>query len=344
MATDRPATGRQSSAGAANRLEQDLIELGGAGLEVVELDGEPPPSDRPASGAVRVGVHRSGPLPDPDQGRFDILLSAEAGTAPAVGPRPICRRSTRRWRAGRRVERQPVAASVAAQVLRMTLSLSFAEALALESIAYSMLLASDGFRTWRAATPVRVRPPQPEPRVAIDVAEAGIAIRLTRPASRNAFDVRMRDELSDALAFAVEHPDAPSVVLSGEGPSFSAGGDLDEFGSAADVGWAHLIRAARSPAGLVHALDDRLTVRVHGACVGAGIEVSAAAARLVARPDARFRLPEVSMGLIPGAGGTASIPRRIGRHRACFMAISGDDIDLETALAWGLVDAVDTGA
>jgi enoyl-CoA hydratase/carnithine racemase len=52
-----------------------------------------------------------------------------------------------------------------------------------------------------------------------------------------------------------------------------------------------------------------------------------------------FRLPEVSMGLIPGAGGTATIPRRIGRHRACFMAISGADIDLPTALAWGLIDA-----
>jgi enoyl-CoA hydratase/carnithine racemase len=128
------------------------------------------------------------------------------------------------------------------------------------------------------------------------------------------------------------------VVLCGEGPSFSAGGDLDEFGAAADVGWAHLIRTARSPVRGVHDLGGRITARVHGACVGAGIEVSAAAARLVARPGARFRLPEVSMGLIPGAGGTASIPRRIGRHRACYMAISGDDIDLGTALAWGLVD------
>jgi enoyl-CoA hydratase/carnithine racemase len=52
-----------------------------------------------------------------------------------------------------------------------------------------------------------------------------------------------------------------------------------------------------------------------------------------------FRLPEVAMGLIPGAGGTASIPRRIGRHRTCYLAISGVDIDLRTALAWGLVDA-----
>ena len=114
-------------------------------------------------------------------------------------------------------------------------------------------------------------------------------------------------------------------------------------GAAADPGWAHLIRTLRSPARAVHDLGERVIVRAHGACVGAGIEVSAAAARLVAAPGASFRLPEVSMGLVPGAGGTASIPRRIGRQRACWMAITGDDIDLETALAWGLVDAVEPG-
>jgi enoyl-CoA hydratase/carnithine racemase len=62
---------------------------------------------------------------------------------------------------------------------------------------------------------------------------------------------------------------------------------------------------------------------------------------VIAAPGAVFRLPEVSMGLIPGAGGTASIPRRIGRQRACYMAILGDDVDLATALRWGLVDAVE---
>ena len=314
------------------------MELGGAGLEVVEL--EPASSSfRPLTGAVRVGVDRSGSLAAADHERFDILLSvAPDAPAPWVSAPSLDAALSNLAEA---IERQPVAATVAAQVMRMTLQLSFTEALALESIGYSMLLASEGFRVWRAATPVRRRPPEPEPRTAIDVGAAGMAIRLARPASRNAFDARMRDELADALAFAAEHPDAPAVVLSGEGPSFSAGGDLDEFGSAADVSWAHLIRTVRSPAGLVHALGGRLTARVHGACVGAGIEVSAAASRLVARPGAHFRLPEVSMGLIPGAGGTASIPRRIGRHRACFMAITGDDIDLETALAWGLVDAVD---
>jgi enoyl-CoA hydratase/carnithine racemase len=202
-----------------------------------------------------------------------------------------------------------------------------------------MLLASSGFRTWRAGTPVRHRPEQHGPRVEIEGDAGALTVRLNRPDRRNAFDAAMRDALAEALDFALEHPDAPSVVLCGAGPAFSAGGDLDEFGLAEDVGLAHVIRTLRSPAALAHKLGDRITAQLHGACVGAGIEVPAAAGRVTAAPGTFFRLPEVSMGLIPGAGGTASIPRRIGRHRAAWMAISGADIDLATALAWGLVDA-----
>jgi enoyl-CoA hydratase/carnithine racemase len=84
-------------------------------------------------------------------------------------------------------------------------------------------------------------------------------------------------------------------------------------------------------------------VRLHGACVGAGIELPAYARRVVASPGTRFLLPEVAMGLIPGAGGTVSIPRRIGRWRTLFLALSGDVVDAATALSWGLVDEI-TGA
>jgi enoyl-CoA hydratase/carnithine racemase len=239
------------------------------------------------------------------------------------------------------VAAQPAAAAVAAQLMRATLRLSFDEALAMESIAYSMLLAAQGFAAWRAATPVRNRAPSAGPRVIVDADGPELSIRLDRPGARNAFDARMRDELVEALQFALDHPDVPPVTLTGAGPAFSAGGDLDEFGQADDVGRAHLIRALRSPTRMVRQLGARLTARVHGPCIGAGVEVSAAAARVVAAPDAVFRLPEVSMGLIPGAGGTASIPRRIGRRRACYLAISGAGIDARTALGWGLVDAVE---
>jgi len=319
-----------------DRLRRDLDELSGAGLAVVELSaGEASPSLGP--GVVRVGVWRRGAPPSSGLEAFDILLT----TAPNA-PRPWVFAADVEAALARlrgEIERQPVAAGVAAQVLRATLSLGFDEALALESLAYSMLLASDGFRAWRAATPPRQRPEDSPERISLDTVGRSLVIRLDRPARRNAFDAAMRDALAEALSFALEHPDEPPVTLCGEGPAFSAGGDLEEFGQADDVGLAHLVRTLRSPARLVHALGERITARLHGACVGAGIEVPAAAGRVTAAPGAFFRLPEVSMGLIPGAGGTATIPRRIGRQRAAWMAISGVDVDTETALAWGLVDA-----
>lgn len=315
----------------------DLIGLGAAGVEVVEFStkGGPP---RVRAGAVRVGVHRTGDLPTNGLEDFDVLLSADrAAPSPWVASLPgSLDRAVDELRLA--VTAQPVAAAVAAQVVRMTLHLGFDDALALESLAYSMLLSSEGFRAWRAATPVRQRPDFAEARVRMTDEGGAISIRLNRPERRNAFDAAMRDALVEALTFALDHPDQPPVLLSGEGPAFSAGGDLDEFGEAPDPGAAHLIRTLRSPAKLAHQLGERLTARVHGACVGAGIEVPAAAARVTAAPETYFRLPEVSMGLIPGAGGTATIARRIGRHRAAYMAISGADIDLSTAIAWGLVD------
>ena len=321
-------------------LIADLIELGGAGLVVTDLDAPGAREVVQGPGAIRLGFSRgSGADCDPDA--FDILLCADpAAPAPWVsltadGLQPAIERLQSQ------VARNPVAATVASQVLRMTLALEFDAALALESLAYSALLGSREFFAWREANPAREREEADEPRVVLDVAEAAITVVLNRPWARNAVDAKMRDDLVAALEFAIGHPDQPPVVLCGRGPAFCAGGDLDEFGRASDPGLAHLIRTLRSPARLAHALGERLTVRAHGACIGAGIEVAAAAADVTAQPDAVFRLPEVAMGLIPGAGGTASIPRRIGRHRACYMALSGVDIDADTALAWGLVDAVE---
>ena len=86
------------------------------------------------------------------------------------------------------------------------------------------------------------------------------------------------------------------------------------------------------------ACAERLRARVHGTCIGAGVELPTFAAQVVATEDAVFQLPEVSMGLVPGSGGTVSLPRRIGRQRTAYMALSGTAIDARTALAWGLVD------
>ncbi|MFU8817670.1 MAG: enoyl-CoA hydratase/isomerase family protein, partial [Pseudomonadales bacterium] len=110
-----------------------------------------------------------------------------------------------------------------------------------------------------------------------------------------------------------------------------------------DAAAAHLIRTSRSAAVLLDQLRDRLECRVHGACIGAGIELPAFACRVVATADALFQLPEVAMGLIPGAGGTVSVLRRIGRLRTAYLALSNRPIDAPTARAWGLVDEIAAG-
>jgi enoyl-CoA hydratase/carnithine racemase len=167
-----------------------------------------------------------------------------------------------------------------------------------------------------------------------------LRITLNRPARRNAYSRELRDALVDALAMPALDDTITNVVITAAGPSFCSGGDLDEFGTAPDPVTAHFVRTSGGAAGLLHRIADRTEVRVHGACVGAGVELAAFAGRIVADRGSTFRLPEVSMGLIPGAGGTASIPRRIGRWRTLYLALSGAPLDTQTAARWGLVDAM----
>ena len=86
-----------------------------------------------------------------------------------------------------------------------------------------------------------------------------------------------------------------------------------------------------------------MTVHLHGACVGAGIELAAFAGTVTATEDATMALPEVGMGLIPGAGGTASLPQRIGAARTAWLALTGTRLNAQTARRWGLVDRVEQG-
>jgi enoyl-CoA hydratase/carnithine racemase len=169
-----------------------------------------------------------------------------------------------------------------------------------------------------------------------------LQLTLNRPHRRNAFNAAMREELLDGLEVAAIDSSIEQVVIDAVGPNFCSGGDLDEFGTLADPASAHLLRVRRSVARAIHRRRDKVTVRVHGACLGAGVELPAFAGHVVACPDATFALPEIGMGLVPGAGGTVSIPRRIGRERFTSMARTGEPIDASTALAWGLVDEIES--
>lgn len=237
------------------------------------------------------------------------------------------------------VERTPLAAATAAVLLRTVGSVDLEHGLSLESAAYSVLQSGPEFDAWRQRSQHR---PVPDDGPVVTMARAGghLGITLDRPQRHNAITAQLRDELHTALATAVADPSITSIIVTGNGPSFCSGGDLGEFGLRPDPATAHVTRLTRSPARLIHQLRDRITVSIHGATMGGGIEMAAFAGRVVAHPETRIALPEIALGLIPGAGGTVSLTRRIGRQRTAALTLTGRTITTTTALAWGLVDEV----
>lgn len=229
-------------------------------------------------------------------------------------------------------------ARVLVDVLALTSKLPVEQGLVVESLAYSALLAGPDFAEWRARTERREPPPDGEGPVDIQRDGDVLRIQLNRPDRHNAFSKAMRDGLLDALTVPMLDPRVSRVELSGKGRSFCSGGDLDEFGTTPDVVIAHGIRLDRSCALAVHQLRDRVHPRLHGACLGAGIELPAFADHVCATSDAYFGLPELALGMIPGAGGTVSVTRRIGPWRTAYLVLTGRHVDAPTALAWGLID------
>ncbi|MGH3245508.1 MAG: enoyl-CoA hydratase/isomerase family protein [Trebonia sp.] len=238
------------------------------------------------------------------------------------------------------VERSPRAAIACGQLVRQTAVLDVPGGLAAEAAAYSLLLGGPEFaRGLGERGESRHREPSAEP-VRVSRDGGRLSIVLDDPARRNAFSAPLREALLGALLVGELDQTIESIELSGAGPAFCSGGDLDEFGTAKDLVAAYLVRLSRAPWRVIARIAGKVTVRAHGACVGAGTEMAAYAGRVVAAPDAFFALPEVGMGLVPGAGGSVSVPRRIGRWRTAWLALTGDRLPAATALRWGLVDEI----
>jgi 1,4-dihydroxy-2-naphthoyl-CoA synthase len=227
-----------------------------------------------------------------------------------------------------------------AWLLRAAPARSVSDGLVAESAAYSVLQSGPEFAAWRSANPPRTERDDGR-RVRVDRAGDTVVITLTRPKRLNALDAQMRDELVEALALAAADPEIRSAEWRGEGKSFCAGGDLDEFGSRADPASAHLVRLQRSVGRVLAQLDKPTVTYLHGPCMGSGIELAAFTSTVVGSPDTTLALPEIGLGLVPGAGGTVSLTRRIGRLRTAWLAFSAEPIDVTTAKEWGLVDRIE---
>ncbi len=241
-------------------------------------------------------------------------------------------------RLGERVSANPRAASILVQLLRHGETRDVEAGLVAESLAYSTLQAGPEFANWLAGRARGSLQLDPRPAVRMWRELDRLYLELDRPEKHNAYSAAMRDALCEGLALAVADDHIEEIVFSGAGASFCSGGDLDEFGTLPDPATAHVIRTTRSAARLLARCAERVRAELHGACVGAGIELPAFASRVSARGDAFALLPELTMGLVPGAGGTVSLPRRIGRQRTAWLALSAERLPAETARDWGLFD------
>jgi hypothetical protein len=310
-------------------------------LVVVSLDA-PGPADEAARllrtlPLISVCLSRSASGSSSAQG-FDVALTeTPSPPAPWVGVDDL-QAGVRRLAAA--TAASPTTSVALVQLLRMGESLEVADALVAESVTYAMLQSGPEHRAWLDGHPRPVAKTAAEPPVLLERDGDRLLVTLNRPEVHNAFDVGIRDGLAEALRLLAADLTIAEMHLRGRGPTFCSGGDLSEFGTVADPVTGHLVRSTRGAGALLHRVADRVIVHLHGTCFGAGVEVPAFAGRVTATRDTRLVLPELRMGLIPGAGGTASIPRRIGRQRTAWLALTGHRLDSSTALRWGLVDEI----
>lgn len=169
----------------------------------------------------------------------------------------------------------------------------------------------------------------------------GVAhISLNRPRSLNSFNIEMRDELYQVLAAVKEDPEVRVAIFSGEGRAFCAGADLTEFGTAPSLAVAREVRWERDVWGAFLGISKPLVAAIHGYCLGSGLEIALLCDIRLATADTVFGMPEVSLGMIPAAGGTQTVPRFAGVPKALELLLMRRRFGASEALDAGLVSMV----
>ena len=173
--------------------------------------------------------------------------------------------------------------------------------------------------------------------------ENGIGqVTINRPSKLNALNVATIQELHDGLENLDANPEIRVIIITGEGEkAFVAGADISEFANFSIEEGAHL--AAKGQELLfdfVEKLKTPVIAAVNGFALGGGLELAMACHFRIASDNAKMGLPEVSLGVIPGYGGTQRLPQLVGKGRAMEMIMTAGMIDAETAKSYGLVNHV----
>ncbi|CAB4819907.1 unannotated protein [freshwater metagenome] len=167
-------------------------------------------------------------------------------------------------------------------------------------------------------------------------------VTLSRPQAANSLNTQMSKDLVHFFEATALAPGAlRCIVLTGMGTSaFCAGGDLKERLDMTDSTWMRQHAVFERMARALLACPIPILAAVNGAAYGGGCEIAAACDFIYAAETARFALPEVTLGIMPGAGGTQNLPRAIGQRRAKELILTGKPFSAQQALDWGLVNQI----
>lgn len=182
--------------------------------------------------------------------------------------------------------------------------------------------------------------------VSLDVRDGVAHLRLERPEASNAVDLPTAHLLGRHVATIADDDAVRAVAVTGAGKRFCAGGDVASF-VAADDRATYITELATALDGALQslaALEKPVMAGVHGAVAGAGLAVMLSCDLIVAEPGTRFVFAYPGIGLTPDCGLSYLLPRAVGQQRALHLALTGDVLDADRALAWGLVTEVVEGA
>jgi 2-(1,2-epoxy-1,2-dihydrophenyl)acetyl-CoA isomerase len=175
----------------------------------------------------------------------------------------------------------------------------------------------------------------------LTIADGVATLCLSRPEARNAIDQRLADELLVAAVWIAGDPGVRAVLICGEGPDLTVGGDIGYFTERAGDDLGALLRQMTTPFHLAFqvlaTLDAPIVTVAHGAVAGGGLGLVYAADLVVAADDARFVTAFAAIGLSGDGGGTWHLPRRIGPARAARAYLLNEPITAAQAVEWGLV-------
>ena len=148
----------------------------------------------------------------------------------------------------------------------------------------------------------------------------------------NALSANVREGLNNGVSAAIKDESVKSIVIICEGRTFIAGADITEFGQAPKGPSLYDVQD------MIENSPKPVIAAIHGTALGGGLEVALTCHYRIAVPSAKCGLPEVNLGLLPGAGGTQRLPRIVGAQKALVMMTSGEHVPADQCLAMGLVD------